>query len=463
MCHSLIRHVRMIRMNALLLLMLFFVASSSTKSLASSTTATIGDASVAHAERLTQTGNISTVAGSQGYAGHYKMFGIAATTAKLDYTESVAIDATGDLLISTSDHMILKVTASTGLITKVAGTGESGFSGDGALATTAKFYHPSGIALDKYGNIFVVDKFNHRIRKITLSTGIITTVAGAGVGNNITAVDDVPAVSATLSYPTDVDIDALGNIYITDTGNGRVRKVTASTGIITSIAGNGRRRDGLISPVLGVAATTSSFISPMGVTVDLSGNVFFTDFDCHSIYKVTARTGFLTLVAGKNGDNSGYNGDNISARKAMLNRPTFITIDALGSIYFSDAGNDRVRKITARTGMITTMAGQSATLDTSCRYHEHDGDGGIATSATLCYIRGLAVDATGNIYICDSRLVRKVTRYEELSSSVVTPISTVSAEESPSIERQSSSARHIAGACHVTVILLITLLISHLF
>ena len=442
--------------------MLFFVASTSTKSLASSTTATIGDASVAHTERLTLTGNISTIAGSQGYAGYYKMFGIAATTAKLDYTESVAIDAAGDLLISTSDHMILKVTASTGLITVVAGTGESGFSGDGALATTAKFYHPSGIALDKYGNIFVVDKFNHRIRKITLSTGIITTVAGAGVGNNITAVDNVSAVSTTLSYPTDVDLDALGNIYITDTGNGRVRKVTASTGIITSIAGNRRRREGLISPVLGVAATTSTFISPMGVTVDLSGNVFFTDFDHHSIYKVAARTGFLTLVAGKNGDNAGYNGDDISAKRAMLNCPTFITIDALGSIYFSDAGNDRVRKITARTGIITTMAGQSATSDPSCRYHEHDGDGSIATSATLCYIRGLAVDATGSIYICDSRLVRKVTRYEEFPSSRETQVSTVSIEASPIVERQSSSATHIAGACHMTVILLITLLISHL-
>ena len=264
----------MIRVDALLLLMLQFNVLSSTKIISSFRTGVFGDTSVTHSKSLTSSGIISTVAGSHGFSEF-------PTVTSYFVTKGVATDVAENLFITTDGHgdgnRIFTATASTGLITVVAGTGKEGFSGDGGPAAAATFDGLSGIAVDKLGNIYVADTRNNRIRKITVSTGVITTVAGTGKNSSYTTVDNVVATSSTLSYPADVAVDAYGNIYIA--GSYRVRKVTASTGIITTIAGND---DGLgygarAFPKLGAAAGVSGFGWLTGITVDTFGNVFFSD------------------------------------------------------------------------------------------------------------------------------------------------------------------------------------------
>ena len=375
----------MFRWTAFLLWSLPYVIFSSTRITASTSATASTYKNVLEIERVASPGIISIVADT------------AATAARLNATKGLVVDAAGNLFISTEGHRILKVTASAGLITLLAGTGVWNFSGDGGLATSAILKYPGGIALDNFGNIYVADSKNDRIRKITVSTGIITTVAGGGVGGSRAALDNVAATSTTLSSPEDVAVDTYGNIYIADRLNHRVRKVTASTGIITAIAGNGNWDAEPTLPALGVAATISSFVSPSGVTVDTSGNVFYTDFYFRSVYKITVSTGLLTLVAGGNNWHYGYNGDNIQATTALLRRPTYITLDTLGNIYFTDRFNGRIRKVTVSTGIITNVVGGGVGKNNTKN----------ATSIMLDS-GGIAVDAAGSIYFSDGYRVKRL-------------------------------------------------------
>ena len=364
------------------------------------------------------------MAGSQDFSEGLKVYGIAATAAVLGDTNGVAVDRAGNLFISSDSHQIFKVTASTGLITVVAGNGEFGFSGDGGQATSARLNGPLSVKLDSFENIFVVDLMNDRIRKITVSTGIITTVAGDG--SYLSTVDNVPAINTGLSAPHGLAIDMFNNIYIADSGNSRVRKVTASTGIINTVAGTGTRT----SPALGVTATSTTLYYPTGVAIDTSGNIFVVDSGSDSIYKVTMSTGLLTLVAGKQFA-PGYNGDNIPALTAHLYGPRDIALDSTGNIFIADLYNNRIRKITVSTGIISTIAGSSVVSSNfngsrmvDCQpYNGKDDNGMDATLASLCNPRGVAVDAAGDIFFCDSghRVVRKVTSDKVMPSSAVTP------------------------------------------
>ena len=260
-----------------------------------------------------------------------------------------------------------------------------------------------------------------------MSTGIITTVAGSGVGgvvgvgSSTRAVDNVAATSTALSYPGDVAVDIYGNIYILDTGNHRVRKVIASTGIITSIAGNDNWYEPLSkSPLLGEAATISSFGSLSCIAVDTLGNVYFADRYFNSIYKVTASTGLLTLVGGMNKRYVGYNGDNILATTALMNKPTSVSVDIQGNVFFADSQNNRIRKITASTGIITTVAGRRDIAPRICRTYTIEGNGVDATLASICSPLGIAVDTAGSIHLCQWNAVRKVTYSEPSPSSFMT-------------------------------------------
>ena len=217
----------------------------------------------------------------------------------------MAVDASGNLYIAdTGNNRIRKVSA-TGIITTVAGNGSAGYSGDGGPATSAQLDGPEGVAVDGSGNLYIADTCNNRIRKVS-ATGIITTVAGNGSAGY--SGDGGPATSAQLSLPAGVAVDGSGNLYIADSGNNRIRKVSA-TGIITTVAGNG-------SPGYsgdGGPATSAQLNQPAGVAVDASGNLYIADSSNNRIRKVSA-TGIITTVAGNGFD--GYSGDGGPATSA---------------------------------------------------------------------------------------------------------------------------------------------------
>ena len=297
----------------------------------------IGDLGNNRIRKVTvSTGDISTVAGdgTAGYSGD----GGPATKAELSSPEGVAVDHAGNIYIA--DHTnsrIRKVTLSTGIITTVAGNGTTGYSGDGGLATKAELCAPEDVTVDSAGNIYIADSCNNRIRKVTVSTGIITTVAGDGTGGY--SGDGGQATSAELSDPIGVGLDTANNIYIGDFSNNRIRKVTVSTGIITTVAGDGK--GGYSGD--GGPATSAELDSPGGVEVDPAGNIYIADYGNSRIRKVTALTGFISMIGG-NGV-AGYSGDGGAATAAELNIPPALALDAVGNIYVADRGNNRIRAI----------------------------------------------------------------------------------------------------------------------
>src|SRR5579862_4984318 len=212
-------------------------------------------------------GIITTFAGNgnQGFSGD----GGPATSASLAYPVTVAVDVSGTLFIADNDNNRIRKVSAGGTITTVAGNGTAGFTGDGGQATSASLDHPYGIAVDVFGNLFIADSHNNRIRKVSAS-GIITTVAGGGFPGF--SGDGGPATSASLFYPATVAVDASGNLFIADSGNSRIRKVSAD-GKITTVAGSGTAGfsgdDG--------SATSASFAGPLGVAVDVAGDIFIAD------------------------------------------------------------------------------------------------------------------------------------------------------------------------------------------
>ncbi len=275
--------------------------------------------------------------------------------------------------------------APTWVISTVAGNGTYGYSGDGGAATDAELASPTAVALDTGGNVYIADYGNSRIRMISASTGDISTVAGDGTPGY--SGDGGAATSAELQYPIGVTVDSSGNIYIADTFNYLVRKVTASTGIITTVAGNGT--SGYSGD--GGAATSAELGYPISVAVDGSGNIYISDYTNQRVRKVTASTGIITTVAG-NGT-AGYSGDGGPATSAELYCPNGLALDSSGNIYIADMDNVRIRKVTVSTGTITTVAGNGT--------FGYSGDGGPATSAKLSYITGVATDSNNNLYIAD--------------------------------------------------------------
>jgi trimeric autotransporter adhesin len=236
-----------------------------------------------------------------------------------------------------------------GIISTVAGTGSYGSSGDGGIATSAEFSSPDDIAIDASGNIYIADAGNNRIRMVTKSTGIISTVAGTGSYGY--SGDGGIATSAALNYPRGVAIDASGNIYIADTYNNRIRMVTKSTGIISIVAGagsSGYSGDGGL-------ATSALLYNPRGVAIDASGNIYIADAGNNRIRMVTLSTGIISTVAGTG--SSGYSGDGGLATSAKSYYPYGVAIDASGNIYIADTYNNRIRMVTKSTGIISTVAG----------------------------------------------------------------------------------------------------------
>ena len=292
--------------------------------------------------KVDSSGTISTIAGTgeYGFGGD----GGPATEAGLDSPNGVATDGAGNLYIAdTSNHRIRKVDSS-GIISTIAGTGDSrsfGFDGDGGPATNARLSYPSGVAVDGAGNLYIAERSNHRIRKVD-SSGTISTIAGLGMRRRGFSGDGRPAVKAQLDQPEDVAVDGAGNLYIADSLNRRVRKVD-SLGTITTIAGTGHAPAYRGQPGDGGPATNAQLSFPTGVAVDGAGNLYIADSGNHRIRKVDS-AGTISTIAGTGRD--GFRGDGGPATEAWLTNPYDVAVDGAGNLYIADYANRRIRKLT---------------------------------------------------------------------------------------------------------------------
>jgi len=309
-----------------------------------------------------------------------------ATSVPLLLPSAIAYDAQGNLYIAeAAKHDVRKVDGA-GNITTIAGTGTQGFSGDGGPASAAELDSPQGLAVDAPGNVYIADTHNQRVRMVSAASGVMTTVAGAGIAGY--SGDGGPAVSARLDLPTAIALDASGNLYVADTANHRIRRIAVATGIITTIAGNGiEGYSGDDGP-----ATAASLDSPSGLAVDAAGNLYIADTHNQRIRKIAAASGLITTVAGSGA--FGYSGDNAAATGAKLALPHGLTLDAAGNVYLVDTRNHRIRRIDAATGQITTIAG-TGTQDFS-------GDNAAAAAASLDSPRAVATTPTGLVTLSDT-------------------------------------------------------------
>ncbi|MGA2742004.1 MAG: IPT/TIG domain-containing protein [Bryobacteraceae bacterium] len=338
---------------------------------------------------------ITTVAG--GGSGSFS--GVPATQAQV-LPFGVAVDAAGNLYITQNygggASFVSEVTAN-GIITTIAGSaGSAGFSGDGGPAINAQFSFglSAGIAVDSLGNIYIADAANNRVRKIG-SNGVITTVAGGGSLETPQYGDGGPATAAYLFIPTSVAVDSKGNLYISD--NTAVRKV-GSNGIITTVAGctpaavactEGYITTGSIGDG---GPATSAYLISAAVAIDSAGNLYISDFANNRIRKVSA-SGTITTVAGS--ASGSYSGDGGPATSAGLNQPTGVAVDAAGNIYIDDAGDYRIRMVTPG-GTISTIAGNGA----EGQFGDTPGNGA-ATSSNMGPTLGIALGAGGIVYVAD--------------------------------------------------------------
>ena len=347
----------------------------------------IADSSNNRIRKVDSTGTITTIAGTgtSGFSGD----GGAAVQAQFNFPTGVAVDGAGNLYIADTSNQRIRKVDSTGTIITIAGTGTSGFSGDGGDAVQAQFNFPYGVAVDSAGNLYIADSSNQRIRKID-STGTITTMAGTGTSGF--SGDGGDAVQAQLNYPNGVAVDSAGNLYIADRNNQRIRKID-STGTITTMAGTGEGDFGGD----GGPAIQAQLSFPVGVAVDSAGNLYIADTSNQRVRKIDS-TGTITTIAGTE---YGFSGDGRAATEAQLQFPHGVAVDSAGNLYIADSGNQRIRRVDS-TGTITTIAGTGE--------GDFGGDGGPAIQAQLKNPHGVAVDSAGNLYIADTnnQRIRKI-------------------------------------------------------
>jgi sugar lactone lactonase YvrE len=313
-----------------------------------------------------------------------------ATTLPLLLPAAAAFDTQGNLyFVETGNHIVRKVTPG-GTITTVAGNGVQGFAGDNGPATAAELDSPAGLAVDAAGDLFIADSHNQRVREVAAATGILSTIAGTGVAGF--AGDNGPATAAKLDLPTALALDAAGDVVVADTGNHRVRRIAAATGAIATVAGNGI--EGYSGD--GGMATAASLDSPNGLAMDTAGNLFIADTHNGRVRRVSAATGAISTVAGTGvvgGNVQVFGGDNGPATAAGLALPRGLTMDAAGNLYFADSANHRIRRISS-TGVITTVAGQVT--------EAFAGDNAAAVAASLDSPQSVAVSPAGLLTLADS-------------------------------------------------------------
>ncbi len=335
-----------------------------------------------------RSGSIITVAGdsTSGYNGDTDANGRprASVGAELNLPWGVVVGPDG-LNIYVSDagnHRVRRIDTNHWDIFTVAGNGSADFRGDGELAVNASINGPAGLAVDSDGNLYIADRGNHRVRKVSVD-GTITTVAG-GTQPGYSG-DMGVATQAALKSPVDVTVDQDGNLYISDSGNNRIRKVDLS-GLITTVAGSGSRKyDGDDQQALDAG------MSPSGIALDGAGGLLIADTRNHRIRLVDLQTGLITTQAGVG--RRGFAGDGDMAQGAQLSSPWGIAVSAVGDIYLTDSGNNRIRRIQMTTGLIETVAGVGTAA--------FSGDGESGLKASLWTPYGIAVDGESNLFVAD--------------------------------------------------------------
>ncbi|MEY2423459.1 MAG: trimeric autotransporter adhesin [Acidimicrobiaceae bacterium] len=394
--------------------------------------------------RVTSSGTITTIAGTGTAAGTGD--GGNATAATLNLPSDLAVRGSSLYISDAGNNKIRRVDLTTSVITTFAGTGTAGYKGDGGQASAAALNYPLGVAVDNQGTVYVADSGNQRVRSIR--NGVISTYMGTGAAGF--SGDGGRPANAALNFPVSVSLDGNRNVYVADQGNRRVRMVTTSANRTSTVAGNGTlgysgdnglasaaqlnqptavawtkdgrllvadahdnevravRPDGVVVAVAGTpgvsgfsgdggAATNATLGFLSGVAADGQGNIFVADWN-NRVRKIAASTGVITTIAG-NGT-AGFGGDGGEARSAMFNRPSGLVFDTAGDLLVTDTGNNRVRRLSAvngdvsATSTITTIAGNGI--------QAFAGDGGPAAAASLSGPVTVAVDASNNVYVADA-------------------------------------------------------------
>jgi len=361
---------------------------------------------------VAQTQKIITIAGT-GISG-YNGDGISAITARVSSPSGVAVDASGNVYVQDFlNHRVRKINTS-GYITTIAGNGTVGYSGDGSVGTTSQV-SPFGIAADKHGNVYISDASYGVIRKVN-TVGIISTFAGSGVQGN--SGNGGPALSAKLDGVYGMAVDTAGNVYVADGKSNVVRMINAA-GIITTVAGNdtaGFAGDNF-------PATDARLDSPYAVAADRRGNLYISDMKNNVIRKVDA-AGIITTYAGTGAH--GYSGNGGPAVLADLDRPAGIAVDTIGNLYIADADNDVIRKVDT-FGVITTVAGNGTP--------GFGGDLNTVDGANLHTPFGVAVDRYGSLYIADANNQRVRKTYTPVGVADVANNTAVTVYPNPAEDR----------------------------
>lgn len=335
-----------------------------------------------------QTINTISGTGTPGFSGDNG----PATSAQVNLPSSICRDIFGNVYIADQGNHRVRRIDQDGIITTVAGTGTAGYSGDGGAALSAQINRPSGIAVDELGNVYFSDQLNQRVRRID-ADGNINTVAGTGTAG--AAGDGGPSLEAQFNFPWGLFLHGT-DLYIADRSNDRIRKLDLDAGILSTVAGNGL----MGAQGDGGPATAARLNRPIAVCVDAQNIMYIADENNERIRRVDLNTGIITTSAGTG--TAGFQGDGGQATAARLNKPSGVAVDLAGNLYIGDRFNQRIRRV-GTNGVISTIAGTGSI--------GFLGDGGPATSARLNYPRELFSDGSGNIYFADTdnNRIRKIT------------------------------------------------------
>ncbi len=331
--------------------------------------------------------SIETVVGNgqKGFSGD----GGLAATAQLNNPFGLVRGPDGALYICDTDNQRIRRIAPDGMVTTVAGTGARGYTGNGGLATAAQLNEPYEVRFDREGNLYVVERLNHCVRRIDAKTGIISTVAGTGKEGF--SGDGGPATEAQFRQPHSIQLDRAGSLYVCDTLNHRIRKVDLGTGVISTFAGTGEKKaatDG--APIAG-----TPLHGPRALDIDAHGQLWLALREGNAVYRLDVAAGTLHHMAGTG--KAGFTGNGGPARLATLSGPKGLSLGPDGNVYLADTESHSIRMIDVQKGTLELVAGTG---------QKGDGPEGNPLTCKMARPHGVFVDADGTVYIGDSEAHR---------------------------------------------------------